>query len=50
MIANSIVNQLLENVMNDHIKVFDKKECFNLLDMEIMEVCKDECFSEHTEE
>ena len=50
MISNSLVIQLLKNVTNYYIKIFYKNECFNLLNMDIVEVFKDENFSEHTEE
>ena len=49
MITNYIVIQLLEKVTNDHVKIFDKNECFILLNMEIIKVYKDQYFSEHTE-
>ena len=44
IIFNYVVIQLFENTKND------KNEYFNLLNMEIMEVCTDENFSENTEE
>ena len=49
IIANYVAIQLLENIISDYIKIFDTKEYFNLSDVEIMEVYKDEYFTEHAE-
>ena len=50
MIANSISGQLLENIISDQINIFDARECFSSSEEEIMETCKDEYFTDCTQE
>ena len=50
MIANSISIQLLENIISEKIKIFGATEYFSLSKEEIVEVYKEEYFTDWTEQ